>query len=83
MYSLVWNEADPSSDTAPEKLYKANYATKKEAMEQAKHDYEVVGKRVVGVTDDDDVLVWKTKEYSKKKRLVRTGAVEHAWAFEE
>lgn len=82
MFSLVWNEADPTSDTAPEKLHKAHYATKKQAIDQAEHDVSL-GKRVVGVADKDGNFVWTADDHSDKKKLViNSGAAEYPLSLE-
>ena len=74
MFSLVWNEADPTSETAPVKLHRAYYSTKKEAIIQAEFDVEI-GKRIVGVADKDGNFVWTTEEHSDKKKLLSSAGI--------
>lgn len=81
MFQLVWNDADPESETNSEKLIKANYATLKQAKEQAEHDVEM-GKRIVGIADKDGKFVWTAEGHEDKKKLVRKDAVSYVWSVE-
>lgn len=58
MFKLVTNMGDPASETRPEKLRFALYATKAEAVAQAKHDLSL-GYRVQRVRDARGRTVWK------------------------
>lgn len=57
MFYLVWDTGDPESETSPEKITRAAYATQAEAKAQAEVDLERSVK-VLGVTNKDGKFVW-------------------------
>ena len=59
-FRLVSNMGDPASETRPEKLRYAMYASKAEAVAQAKHDLKL-GYRVLRVEDGRGKTVWQAK----------------------
>ena len=59
-FRLVTNMGDPASETRPEKLRFAVYASKAEAVAQAKHDLSL-GFRVLRVEDGKGKTVWKPR----------------------
>lgn len=82
MFQLIWNDADPESETNPEKLIRANYATLKEARAQAEYDVEL-GKRVIGIADNNGKFVWTAEGHEDKKKLVRNpDARSYVWSVE-
>lgn len=50
MHQLVWNSADPESETKPRQIFKANYASLEDALEQARHDVSI-GIQVLGIVN--------------------------------
>lgn len=65
MYQLVWDDADPTSETMPSKVVKANY----DKLSDAKHQAEVDignGKRIIGISKDDK-FVWVADDHKDKK----------------
>jgi hypothetical protein len=65
MYQLVWDDADPTSETMPSKVVKANYTKLADAKHQAEHDI-ALGKRIIGIAKDDK-FVWVADDHQDKK----------------
>lgn len=84
MFQLVWNEGDPSSENRPEKLIKANYATKAQAIAQAEVDIEV-GKNVIGVVDSNGKFVWTSPDHEDKKdkKVIKATADSYPWRLSD
>jgi len=85
MFQLVWNDADPTSETMASKVVKANYASYEDAMAQAEVDL-AIGKRIVGIAENDE-LVWVADDHSEKKNnkleKVTLGNGRTSWNFKE
>lgn len=77
MFYLVWDVGDPESETSPQKITRAAYATQAEAKAQAEVDLER-NVNVLGVTNKDGKFVWTPGEedgvLGKKLTLDDVGA---------
>ncbi len=84
MFQLVWNEGDPNSENRPEKLIKANYTTKAQALAQAEVDIEM-GKNVIGIVDSDGKFVWTSADHAdkKNKKVVKESTTSYPWRLSD